>query len=149
MNKLLLALTATLLALLPARAADTVELLPGKITGSITLSSETIQSGQIYANATDGSSSASASFTGDTYSLVVPAGKSWRLSLSCYVQVPSGSSCYLSINPPDTIGPVGADQTVTHNVALTTSRIAADVQVAHGTLNAIPSLQARACFQNQ
>jgi hypothetical protein len=141
MKKLLLALTATLLALMPARAGDTVELLPGKITGSITLSSETIQSGQIYANATDGSSSASTSFTGSTYSLVVPAGKSWRLSFYCYTQVATGASSYLYVNPPDAIGPVGADQTVTHNVAITTARIAADVQVANGTLSAIPSLQ--------
>jgi hypothetical protein len=142
MKKLLIALTLALLALPPTRAADTVELLPGKITGTISLSSESIQGGSVSASATDGSSSASASLSGSTYSLVVPAGKSWRLNFNLNTQVASGSYSSISFNVPGTIIAVAADQTVTNNVAVTTARIAATVQVANGTLTSIPSLQA-------
>ena len=142
MKKLLLVLTLGLLANLPCRAADTVELLPGKITGTISLSTEAIQSGSVSASATDGSSSASSSFTGNAYSVVVPAGKSWKLSFSLSTQVPSGSYASLYVNPPATVGPVGADQTVNHDVVLTTTRIAATVTVANGTLTSIANLQA-------
>ncbi|MCF3651319.1 HYR domain-containing protein [Synoicihabitans lomoniglobus] len=142
MKKLVLLLSLGLWAALPIRAADTVELLPGKISGSITLSTETVKNGTIYANATDGSGQASTSFTGSEYSLVVPAGKSWKLTLYVYPEVPSGASGYIYLNLPEVIGPVGAEETVTHDLPITSARIVADVQVANGTLTSIPTLQA-------
>ncbi len=123
-------------------SADTVELLPGKITGTIHLSSETLQSGSVYANAVDGSGSASSSFNGETYSIVVPAGKTWRLQFYVTPQT-SGNGSYLSFNlsTQDQIA-VGASETVTKNYSVTTARIAASVQVSNGTLTNIGQLSA-------
>ena len=145
MKKLVVILTLGLWAALSLKAADTVELLPGKITGSITLSTETLNNGTIYANATDGSGSAQVSFTGTSFSLVVPAGKTWKLTVYAYPQFPAstGGSAYgyLYANLPDQIS-VGADETVSRDLNITTARVLADVQVANGSLNAIPTLQA-------
>ena len=57
-TRILRASLAFLCAATFAYSADTVELLPGKIAGSVSLSSETVNSGSVYANATDGSGSA-------------------------------------------------------------------------------------------
>jgi hypothetical protein len=119
-----------------AYSADTVELLPGKITGAISLSSETVNSGTVYANATDGSGSASSSFSGGTYSIVVPAGKTWRLNLNVNV----GGNSNLSINTAETIA-VGPNETVTQDYTIATARLTADVQVANGTLSSFGYLQ--------
>ncbi len=142
MKKLFLAFVLAVAGHPSVRAADTVELLPGKITGTLSLSSETIQSGSVSASATDGSGSASASFSGSTYSLVVPAGKQWRLNFSLTTAVPGGSYSSISFNQAGAGIPVAAEQTVTNNVTMTTARLAATVEVANGTLTSIPTLQA-------
>lgn len=118
-----------------------MELLPGKITGSINLSSETINSGTVSASATDGSGSASSSFTGNSFSLVVAAGKTWKLTFNLSVAAPNNAYAQFQINTADTIA-VGANETLTHNFNLATTRITADVQVAHGTLSGFGYMQA-------
>lgn len=142
MKKIVLLLLFSVSAVLPAWASDTVELLPGTLAGHVSLSSEVVKNGTVYANATDGSASAQSSFTGSDYSVVVPAGKSWRLTFYVYPEVPSGAYSYVYVALPDVIGPVPGDQTTTFNVAVTTARITADVTVANGTLASIPTLQA-------
>lgn len=143
MKKIILTFAVFLAATLSSSAADTVELLPGKITGAITLSSDTIKNGQVYANATDGSGSANASFTGSTYSILVPAGKTWKLNFTIYTEVPavSGAYAYISVNLPTEIS-VGADETVTNDIPLSSARVQADVQVANGTLDLVSIMRA-------
>lgn len=60
MKNLIPALLLSVITPLLSIASDTVELIPGKITGSISLSSEVLRQGNINAYATDGSGSASA-----------------------------------------------------------------------------------------
>jgi len=134
---MLRAFAASALAATLAYSADTVELLPGKITGSITLSSETVNSGSVSASATDGSGSASSSFNGSTFSIVVPAGKTWRLNFNLNV----GTNSQFSINTAETVS-VGANETVAQNYSIATARATADVQVANGTLSSFGYLQA-------
>ena len=136
-TRILRASLAFLCAATFAYSADTVELLPGKIAGSVSLSSETVNSGSVYANATDGSGSASSSFSGGSYSIVVPAGKTWRLTFNVNV----GGNSSISINTADTVA-VGANETVAKDYAIATARITADVQVANGTLSSFGYLQA-------
>lgn len=133
----LCAFAAFVLAATLAHSADTVELLPGKITGSISLSAETISSGSVSASATDGSGSASSSFTGNSFSIVVPAGKTWRLNFGLSV----GNNAFISINTPDEVA-VGANQTVSKSYSLATARVTADVQVENGSLTSFGYLQA-------
>lgn len=120
-----------------AYSSDTVELLPGKITGSLTLSSETVSSGSVNAYATDGSGSASTSFSGSAFSIVVPAGKTWRLNFSLNL----GGSSQMSVNTATEIA-VGPNETVAQDYNITTSRVTADVQVANGSLTSFGYVQA-------
>ncbi|MBI3885691.1 MAG: HYR domain-containing protein [Opitutae bacterium] len=124
-----------------ARSADTVELLPGRITGTVQLSSESVTSGSVYASATDGSGSASTSFTGDTFSIVVPAGKTWKLNFGLALANAGNNYSQISINTAETIA-VGANETVTQNYSITTARVTGDVQVANGTLSSFGYVQA-------
>ncbi|MBA3854732.1 MAG: hypothetical protein C0503_09960 [Gemmatimonas sp.] len=137
LTRLLRAVAAFGLAANLAFSADTVELLPGKITGNVTLSSETVSSGSVYANATDGSGSASSSFNGNSFAIVVPAGKTWRLSF--YLNI--GNNSQLSINTADNVA-VGANETVSRDFNVASGRVTADVQVANGTLSSFGYLQA-------
>ncbi len=136
-TRLFRAVLASSFAAALAFSADTVELLPGKIAGSISLSSETVNSGTVYANATDGSGSASSSFSGGAYSIVVPAGKTWRLTFNVNV----GNNANINIATADNVV-VGANETVAKDYAIATARITADVQVANGTLSSFGYLQA-------
>ncbi|MBI2514374.1 MAG: HYR domain-containing protein [Opitutae bacterium] len=140
-TRMLRALAAFLFAATLAYSADTVELLPGKITGSITLTSDTINSGSVSASAIDGSGSASSSFNGNTFSIVVPAGKTWRLSFNVALATSNGSYAQFSVNTAENVS-VGANQTVAQNYSLATAHVSADVQVAHGTLSSVGTLQA-------
>ena len=124
-----------------ARSADTVELLPGKITGTVQLSSETINSGSVSASATDGSGSASSSFNGNTYSIIVPAGKTWKLNFSLSLANAGNNYSQLSVSPAEQIV-VAANQTVTQDFSITTTRVTADIHVANGTLSSIGYIQA-------
>ncbi len=111
MKNLILTLVLSVVTPLVSIASDTVELIPSKITGSLSLSSEVLRNGSIYAYATDGSGSANASFTGSTYSILVPAGKTWKLNFTLYPEVPaaSGTDGYISVNLPTEIS-VGSDE---------------------------------------
>ncbi|MBA4137398.1 MAG: hypothetical protein C0518_08805 [Opitutus sp.] len=124
-----------------AHSADTVELLPGKITGSIQLTSETVTNGSVSASATDGSGSASSSFSGESFSIVVPAGKTWKLNFNLSLATANNSSSQLSINTAENIT-VGANEIVTQNYVISTARVAANVQVANGTLSSYGYFQA-------
>ncbi len=135
-KRLVFATAALFLSATTLFSADTVELLPGKIAGSFSLSSESVTSGTVYANATDGSGSASSGFSGSSYSIVVPAGKTWRLTFYAGV----GNNAQISINTPDQVT-VGANQTVAKDYSITTARITANVQVANGTLSSFGYLQ--------
>lgn len=131
------AFAAFCLAATLAYSADTVELLPGKITGSINLSSEAVQSGSVSASAIDGSGSASSSFSGNTFSIVVAAGKTWRLNFS----LNTGNNAQITIYTTENIA-VGANQTVTQDYSIATARVTADVQVSNGSLTSFGYLQA-------
>ena len=124
-----------------ARAADTVELLPGRITGTVQLSGETVNSGSVYASATDGSGSASTSFNGNSYSIVVPAGKTWKLNFSFSLANAGNNYSQFSVSPAEQIS-VGANQTVAQDFSITTTRVTANIQVTNGTLSSIGYIQA-------
>ena len=141
MKNLILALLLSAVTPLLSTASDSVELLPGKITGSISLSSEVLKNGNVNAYATDGSGSANASFTGSTYSILVLAGKTWKLNFTLYPEVPSGSYGYVSVNLPTQIS-VGAEEEISNNISLSSARVLADVQVANGTLDVVSNLRA-------
>jgi hypothetical protein len=145
MKNLIPALLLSVITPLLSIASDTVELIPGKITGSISLSSEVLRQGNINAYATDGSGSASASFSGSTYSLTVPAGKTWKLNFTLYPEVPASSGTYahISVNLPTQIS-VGSAEEVTNNISLSSTRVLADVQVTNGTLDVVSILRANA-----
>ncbi len=123
----------------PASWADTVELSPGRITGTIHLSSETIASGYVSAYATDNSSTASASFDGENFSVVVPAGKTWRLQFQLTPQSEVGN-LYMHVSFPDEIS-VAASATVAHDFSVNTARVNAAIEVSNGTLVSLNYLQ--------
>lgn len=114
--------------------AQTAELHPGTLRGTITLSSETVQSGWVYAYSTEGGFSGSGPIAaGGTFSFLVEGGRSYRVN-SIYVYTGSGR---ISIwgNQQSVLVPV--DGTGTLDIHYATGTIAASVNVAGGTLNSV------------
>src|SRR5688572_29033829 len=107
-----------------SHAADTIELLPGKITGTVQFSGESILNGSITANTMDGGGgSASASFTGDTYSILVPGGRTWSLQISASLDTNSAGSSHINAHMLTEHVTVAAGETVTKNFVVATARV--------------------------
>lgn len=114
--------------------AQTAELHPGTLHGTVTLSSETINSGYIYAYATDGAFSASGPIASDgTYSLLVEGGHTYRVNgISVYT---GSTSISIWGNQQSVLVPVEGTGTI--DLHYTTAKISASINVAGGTANAV------------
>jgi hypothetical protein len=109
-------------------AQTPVELQPGTITGTIQIS-EPLYSSYSSVTATNvaDNSSTSVSFSGNTYSIIVPAGKTYRLRFYLYVN----PNAYLEVRPADQIA-VALNETVTKNYTYLSTRIIASVSPITG-----------------
>jgi hypothetical protein len=122
-------------ALLSSARADTVELQPGTLTGTVAFTGETVLGGSVSASSPDGYS-ASASFTGTDYSLTVAGDKTWGLNyLSARLSI-TGQNTTLWVYDyragSQVTVPAGA--TVDWDRAYDTARIQATIAVTGGTL---------------
>ena len=131
-NALKTLLLATLFTCPPLSKADTIQLNPGTLTGSVTMGSETIIGGQINANSSDGFSS-SASFQGNSYVLTVGGDKTWVSSVSFQTDTGLGSRANTAIYRNNQVT-VPAGQSVPWNYNYPAARIHGTISVSGGSV---------------
>lgn len=134
-----LAAALLLVALLPGRLpAQSAELHPGTLNGTVSLSGETITSGSLYVNSTTDSYAASGSFTGSSFSLTVEGDHAYRVNgMTVYLEGEPGSWCYLSMYGSQAEAWVPVNGTGSLDFSYPTARIAGEVAVVGGTVERI------------
>ncbi|MGK3992647.1 DNRLRE domain-containing protein [Sorangium sp. So ce1024] len=122
-----------LLATGPA-AGQTVTLHPGTLSGVISLGSETISSGYVYAYAIDDSGyNAQADINESSYTLTVEAGRSYRPQLFAYINNGSGTT-YMQTTGGET-PEVSPESITNHPFSHDVARISGTINVTDGTVS--------------
>ncbi|WP_437618445.1 DNRLRE domain-containing protein [Sorangium sp. So ce1151] len=123
-----------LLAAGPA-ASQTVTSRPGTLTGVVSLGSEAVTWGQVYANADDGSYYLAELSGGEpSYTLTVEGGRPYHIQLAAYVDNGSGST-YLSVYGWRQSIEVPPGSTVTHDFSYDVARISGTINVIGGAVS--------------
>lgn len=114
--------------------AQTAELHPGTLQGTVSFSGETVTRGWLNVYATDASLSGSGSYTGSSYSLTVEGDHTYRPS---YINAQFGSNAYLNVSGNSQIAYVPVGGTATLDLSYTAGRIATSISVIGGQLSSV------------